>query len=68
MRPTLAAHFRVHDSCDVARRYKVSTGFVTFGMQLSLKQARGEKVTQAELDDYAWDRCWPGPSSSPRTG
>jgi IMP dehydrogenase/GMP reductase len=34
------------------RRYKVSTGFVTFGMQLSLKKARGEKVTQAELDAY----------------
>ncbi|MFE0776521.1 IMP dehydrogenase [Streptomyces sp. NPDC058861] len=37
---------------DGGRRYKVSTGFVTFGMQLSLKKARGEEVTQAELDDY----------------
>lgn len=34
------------------QRYKVSTGFVTYGMQLSLKKARGEQVTQAELDDY----------------
>lgn len=34
------------------QRYKVSTGFVTYGMQLSLKKARGEQVTQAELDEY----------------
>jgi IMP dehydrogenase/GMP reductase len=34
------------------QRHKVSTGFVTYGMQLSQKKARGEQVTQAELDDY----------------
>jgi IMP dehydrogenase/GMP reductase len=34
------------------KTYKVSTGFVTYGMQLSLKKARGEQVTQQELDDY----------------
>ncbi|MFE8916941.1 IMP dehydrogenase [Streptomyces globisporus] len=33
-------------------RFKVSTGFVTHGVQLSLNRARGEQVTQAELDDY----------------
>ncbi|PJN41753.1 guanosine monophosphate reductase [Streptomyces sp. CB02959] len=31
---------------------KVSTGFVTFGMQLTLKRARGEQVSRAELDEY----------------
>ncbi|WP_326584631.1 IMP dehydrogenase [Streptomyces sp. NBC_00481] len=33
-------------------RYKVSTGFVTYGMRLTLKRARGEKVTRDELDEY----------------
>ncbi|MFC9426055.1 MULTISPECIES: IMP dehydrogenase [unclassified Streptomyces] len=33
-------------------RVKVSTGFVTFGMRLTLKRARGESVSRAELDDY----------------
>ncbi|MFI1015133.1 IMP dehydrogenase [Streptomyces sp. NPDC020965] len=33
-------------------RVKVSTGFVTFGMRLTLKRARGEKVSRAELDAY----------------
>ncbi|MCZ0975109.1 IMP dehydrogenase [Streptomyces albulus] len=31
---------------------KVSTGFVTFGMQLTLKRARGEEVSREELDAY----------------
>ena len=31
---------------------KVSTGFVTFGMRLTLKRARGESVTREELSQY----------------
>ncbi|MFJ2816291.1 IMP dehydrogenase [Streptomyces sp. NPDC091279] len=34
------------------RSYKVSTGFVTFGMRLTLKRAQGETVTRDELDAY----------------
>ncbi|MFD8866760.1 IMP dehydrogenase [Streptomyces sp. NPDC059590] len=34
------------------RRAKVSTGFVTFGMRLTLKRARGEQVSREELDEY----------------
>jgi IMP dehydrogenase/GMP reductase len=34
------------------RRVKVSTGFVTFGMRLTLKRARGEAVTRQELAEY----------------
>ncbi|MFE1172500.1 IMP dehydrogenase [Streptomyces sp. NPDC058773] len=34
------------------RRVKVSTGFVTFGMRLTLKRARGEAVSRAELEEY----------------
>lgn len=33
-------------------RVKVSTGFVTFGMSLTLKRARGEIVTREQLDAY----------------
>lgn len=33
-------------------RVKVSTGFVTFGMRLTLKRARGEAVSRAELEEY----------------
>ncbi|MCL6739230.1 IMP dehydrogenase [Streptomyces ossamyceticus] len=31
---------------------KVSTGFVTFGMRLTLKRSRGEAVTREELEAY----------------
>ncbi|MEU8681703.1 IMP dehydrogenase [Streptomyces sp. NPDC048611] len=34
------------------RPVKVSTGFVTFGMRLTLKRARGEAVSRAELEEY----------------
>ncbi|MFB7270864.1 IMP dehydrogenase [Streptomyces sp. NPDC056244] len=34
------------------RKAKVSTGFVTFGMRLTLKRARGEEVSREELDEY----------------
>jgi len=34
------------------RRVKVSTGFVTFGMRLTQKRARGEPVTKQELAEY----------------
>jgi IMP dehydrogenase/GMP reductase len=34
------------------RRVKVSTGFVTFGMRLTLRRARGETVTRRELAEY----------------
>lgn len=34
------------------RKVKVSTGFVTFGMRLTLKRARGEEVSRKELDAY----------------
>jgi IMP dehydrogenase/GMP reductase len=34
------------------RKVKVSTGFVTFGMRLTLKRAQGETVTREELDAY----------------
>ncbi|TWV34734.1 IMP dehydrogenase [Streptomyces misionensis] len=37
---------------DGGHSFKVSTGFVTHGMQLSLKKTRGETVTEAELDEY----------------
>jgi IMP dehydrogenase/GMP reductase len=33
-------------------RVKISTGFVTFGMRLTLKRARGETVTREELAEY----------------
>ncbi|MFJ5222046.1 IMP dehydrogenase [Streptomyces sp. NPDC088400] len=34
------------------KRFKVSTGFVTFGMKLTLKRARGESVSREELEEY----------------
>lgn len=33
-------------------RYKVTTGFVTFGVELTLKRLSGETVTEDELRDY----------------
>jgi IMP dehydrogenase/GMP reductase len=34
------------------QKVKVSTGFVTFGMRLTLKRAHGERVSKQELDAY----------------
>jgi IMP dehydrogenase/GMP reductase len=34
------------------RSYKVSNGFVSLGMKLTLRHAAGEKITQEEVDDY----------------
>lgn len=44
------------------RSVKVSTGFVTFGMKLTLKRAQGETVTREELDEYTpegVEATWP---------
>lgn len=44
------------------RPAKVSTGFVTFGMRLTLKRARGEAVTKEELAQYTpegVEATWP---------
>jgi IMP dehydrogenase/GMP reductase len=37
-----------HDGCS----YKITTGFVTLGVPLTLKRAQGAMITQAELDEY----------------
>ncbi|WP_055494243.1 IMP dehydrogenase [Streptomyces sp. TP-A0356] len=34
------------------RTYKTSRGFVSLGMELTLRRAAGEKITRAEVDDY----------------
>ncbi|MEU9790269.1 IMP dehydrogenase [Streptomyces sparsogenes] len=34
------------------RAYKVSNGFVSLGMKLTLRHAAGEKITREEVDDY----------------
>lgn len=34
------------------RAYRVSNGFVSLGMELTLRRANGGKVTQEEIDDY----------------
>lgn len=34
------------------RAYRVSNGFVSLGMELTLRRANGGKVTQEEVDDY----------------
>ncbi|KAK1184012.1 IMP dehydrogenase [Streptomyces sp. NBS 14/10] len=34
------------------RSYKVSNGFVSLGMKLTLRHASGEKITREEVDDY----------------
>jgi IMP dehydrogenase/GMP reductase len=34
------------------KRYKVTTGFVTLGVPLTLKRASGQAITQEDLDDY----------------
>ncbi|MGY0064718.1 IMP dehydrogenase [Streptomyces sp. LZ34] len=34
------------------RSYKVSNGFVSLGMKLTLRHAAGEKITREEVDDY----------------
>ncbi|MER6010825.1 IMP dehydrogenase [Streptomyces bluensis] len=34
------------------RRYKTSRGFVSLGMELTLRRAAGEKITSEEVDDY----------------
>ena len=34
------------------RSYRVSNGFVSLGMELTLRRANGGKVTQEEVDDY----------------
>ncbi|MCX5008337.1 IMP dehydrogenase [Streptomyces sp. NBC_00638] len=34
------------------RHYRVSNGFVSLGMELTLRKAAGGKVTQEEVDDY----------------
>ena len=34
------------------KHYKISTGFVTLGMQLTLKNLQGEQVTEEEIDQY----------------
>ena len=34
------------------RRYKITTGFVTLGVPLTLKKAGGQEITQEDLEDY----------------
>jgi IMP dehydrogenase/GMP reductase len=34
------------------RRYKITTGFVTLGVPLTLKRARGQEITEQDLEDY----------------
>ncbi|MEU7576861.1 IMP dehydrogenase [Streptomyces sp. NPDC041068] len=34
------------------RKYRISNGFVSLGMELTLRKAAGGKVTQEEVDDY----------------
>jgi IMP dehydrogenase/GMP reductase len=34
------------------RRVKISTGYTTFGMQLTLRKARGEQVSREEVQEY----------------
>ncbi|MDX3227854.1 IMP dehydrogenase [Streptomyces sp. ME19-01-6] len=34
------------------RSYKVSNGFVSLGMKLTLRHAAGERITREEVDDY----------------
>ncbi|MEV7975580.1 IMP dehydrogenase [Streptomyces sp. NPDC086519] len=34
------------------RRYKTSRGFVSLGMELTLRRAAGQKITAEEVDDY----------------
>ncbi|MEV0680146.1 IMP dehydrogenase [Actinosynnema sp. NPDC050436] len=34
------------------RRYKVTTGFVTLGVPLTLKRAGGQEITKEDLEDY----------------
>ncbi|PJE97392.1 guanosine monophosphate reductase [Streptomyces carminius] len=34
------------------RSYRVSNGFVSLGMELTLRRAAGERISRAEVDDY----------------
>lgn len=45
------------ESCSIliergGRRHKSTTGFVTFGVGLTLKRAKGERITREELESY----------------
>jgi IMP dehydrogenase/GMP reductase len=35
-----------------SRKYKITTGFVTLGVPLTLKHAEGRKITSEDLEDY----------------
>ncbi len=37
---------------DGGSRYKITTGFVTLGMELTLKRQRGAEITRRELEEY----------------